>query len=1339
MSLLKFIGNSGGPVGQIGVGISSVVGPTGAQGAQGPFGGPQGYQGAQGSNVWSQTGSNIFYNLGNVGVGTDYPNYKLDVVGGTSRFADSKTSPSYLINLGGSGTNSNFRSAYIYGNGQDMTFLNQETGSVIFGTNNQEKVRFTNQNQFLFGTTTPISAGSLTGTMLISKPFPSDALTVHNGYYLGLGAGEYNSTGTSYRLIGMGYRNQTIDSYWPSYMGYKTNTDEGRTNGHLVFGTRNVTTDIEPMERMRISSDGNVGIGTTILSPFNSGKQFPTLSLGTSIGTGSQVGSSIELMGTNPLIYTSGYPSASNINRPVILMNRAGVNYAAIGVNDSASTDSGLWLGETTYLGSTGGTSNPYIFIKNGGNVGINTTSPITPLDIKGTIHQSSTGIQNDTFMRSYNSYYSTGYTFYPTSSVQTFTTSSDITSVEIECWGAGGGGPSLGGYGGYSKAVMTGLTGPTTFKLWVGDVGEGGATYTTPTIDCTILYSGPARQVPPFYYADTNFGYFITGPTGAQTYLVATVRGNQFWADNNELSYNINERYYNGGVYPQITGNQIKWTSGLTGTIFMTGAYPVNGYGQLFLKNYELIYGNTGVNTYIVYTNTGLYTYTPTYSTGDSGGGASFVYVQTGSQYQLLSVAGGGGAAGISQNMYYIQPLNSFQGAFYAEYLGANSETSATNNLVTGFFLSQNPYYSTGTSNSLIFGQAGSNNTGGRGGTGTTGTYSFINGGNGMPLLTSSVNGNISCSGGRGSYVRVNYGPAITTLFSVTGTTMFVVSGGGGGRGFGGGGGGASAFYIYTGTLTDLGPLYDSGSYQNCTGDSGGGGGGGNYSINGSSYTAKVGFNTGSYELPYARPGDSGIIKITTYGYSMPSFTISPTGNNNLSQYQTQGLTVSKDGSVTISNKMSIGKANPEATLDIAGDVNAIGNVIIPNYQNIFKSTTFNKDLYNILQNNFNYNPEQENVSLNYSLAAISLELGYIQNALSGLSTMLTYAFGTYDEYGNLSDTPNWLKNWIANFLPVSSTSLLNYNTAQLTSANPSRDYYLNEGTLLPFGEWAYKFYLTLTPQVIFSYEWVGVYVENNKYYIYTDKYHYGNLTNVAYNYVTNSVFSTQNTNLLFEYNNPTGAYQFNILGGAYTGVQEAFNTTTIDLVMYTNYYDPYSTEILPYYDPTSIYVSGNNDNLYNPSSEMTSTGPSFWSNHVFYDFKNFYTGNFSSGYFIGNLRPNLAPFALHNQLLFEKTQERLKDDATYKMGLQAFMDSLNDKVTSYMYNFRAAASSATNRNITSQPVIKVPVVTTKAGTVSVSKITTSTSGQATLNSNISTNLQQVGTVQTSADQTKR
>ena len=63
-------------------------GPTGAQGDQGPQGaqgdqGPQGAQGATGSGVsyWTQSGTDIYYTLGNVGIGVTGPTSALDVVG----------------------------------------------------------------------------------------------------------------------------------------------------------------------------------------------------------------------------------------------------------------------------------------------------------------------------------------------------------------------------------------------------------------------------------------------------------------------------------------------------------------------------------------------------------------------------------------------------------------------------------------------------------------------------------------------------------------------------------------------------------------------------------------------------------------------------------------------------------------------------------------------------------------------------------------------------------------------------------------------------------------------------------------------------------------------------------------------------------------------------------------------------------------------------------------------------------------------------------------------------------------------------------------------------------
>jgi hypothetical protein len=70
----------------------------------------------------------------------------------------------------------------------------------------------------------------------------------------------YEGNNGQNNLIGFGYNAQTNI---PAYIGYTTTSGSGSTKGDLVFGTRSVTTNTAPSERMRIDSDGNVGIGTT--------------------------------------------------------------------------------------------------------------------------------------------------------------------------------------------------------------------------------------------------------------------------------------------------------------------------------------------------------------------------------------------------------------------------------------------------------------------------------------------------------------------------------------------------------------------------------------------------------------------------------------------------------------------------------------------------------------------------------------------------------------------------------------------------------------------------------------------------------------------------------------------------------------------------------------------------------------------------------------------------------------------------------------------------------------------------------------------------------------------
>jgi hypothetical protein len=59
--------------------------------------------------------------------------------------------------------------------------------------------------------------------------------------------------------IGLGLRN----AFQPSYISYIVTSASAYSKGDLVFGTRSVTTDDAPSERLRITSAGDVGIGTS--------------------------------------------------------------------------------------------------------------------------------------------------------------------------------------------------------------------------------------------------------------------------------------------------------------------------------------------------------------------------------------------------------------------------------------------------------------------------------------------------------------------------------------------------------------------------------------------------------------------------------------------------------------------------------------------------------------------------------------------------------------------------------------------------------------------------------------------------------------------------------------------------------------------------------------------------------------------------------------------------------------------------------------------------------------------------------------------------------------------
>jgi hypothetical protein len=81
------------------------------------------------------------------------------------------------------------------------------------------------------------------------------------GYpYLNIGG--FENKLDAIQSIGFGFTNGTGGFFPPAEIGYLTKTLSGYTNGDLVFATRESTNNVAPAEKIRITSDGKVGIGT---------------------------------------------------------------------------------------------------------------------------------------------------------------------------------------------------------------------------------------------------------------------------------------------------------------------------------------------------------------------------------------------------------------------------------------------------------------------------------------------------------------------------------------------------------------------------------------------------------------------------------------------------------------------------------------------------------------------------------------------------------------------------------------------------------------------------------------------------------------------------------------------------------------------------------------------------------------------------------------------------------------------------------------------------------------------------------------------------------------------
>ena len=314
-----------------------------------------------GSGPYS-TADMVILDGGNVGIGTTSPSFPLDVksaaIDTVANFESGDAS--VAVNFVASDN-----SMQIATSGTDGLLKNNGAGSLRFFNNGSERVRITSAGNVGIGTTSP-GAPLTVATPMSSSPTSTFYLDIDGTNTDGGGGQIIFSTSAS---------SGDLTNYNAKITGRRVAGDGG--DSELAFWTTLVSDNVASQQRMVITKEGNVGIGTTSNSAEDTNNGVPKL----------QVTTATAVLGEFPLAARFTTASDPGDNSGVsVLINSGNDRGLMISAGRQTGNVSKVTL---NVVKNDGDEIDTITLLQNGSNsstanVGIGTTSPASKLEVDG-------------------------------------------------------------------------------------------------------------------------------------------------------------------------------------------------------------------------------------------------------------------------------------------------------------------------------------------------------------------------------------------------------------------------------------------------------------------------------------------------------------------------------------------------------------------------------------------------------------------------------------------------------------------------------------------------------------------------------------------------------------------------------------------------------------------------------------------------------------------------------------------------------------------------------------------------------------------------------------------